>query len=84
MIFSHKITVIYDWNSRLHSRIGSNNSLNFCRDLHRRFHISLSSEESAGNFFFKFTRLVIFYNEESSIVCAIHPAGVVLRGVIEQ
>ena len=46
MIFSRKNTPKVDWHSRLHSRKGSNNSLYFYGDLHRRFHILLSSEKT--------------------------------------
>ena len=46
MIFSQKNTLKGDWHSRLHSRKSSNDSLYFYGDLHRRFHILLSSEKN--------------------------------------
>ena len=45
MIFSRKSTLKGDWHSRSHSRKSSNDSLYFYGDLHRRFHILLSSEK---------------------------------------
>ena len=46
MIFSRENTPKVDWHSRLHSRKGSSNSLYFYGDLHRRFHILLSSKKT--------------------------------------
>ena len=46
MIFSRKNTLKDDWNFRSHSRKSSNDSLNFYGDLHRRFHILLSTEKT--------------------------------------
>ena len=92
IIFSRKNTLKGDWHSRLHSRKSSNDSLYFYGDLHRRFHILLSSEKKSGNLIYRieiwlllqFIWLEIFYNEESSILCTIQPSGVVFRGVLER
>ena len=92
MIFSRKSTLKGDWHSRSHSRKSSNDSLYFYGDLHRRFHILLSSEKKWGNLIYRieiwlllqFIWLEIFYNEESSILCTIQPSGVVFRGVLER
>ena len=45
IIFSRKNTLKRDWHSRSHSRKSSNDSLCFYGDLHRSFHILLSSEK---------------------------------------
>ena len=90
MIFSRKSTLKGDWHSRSHSRKSSNDSLYFYGDLHRRFHILLSSEKKWGNLIYRieiwlllqFIWLEIFYNEESSILCAIQPWGVQFRCAI--
>ena len=91
MIFFRKNTLKGDWHSRSHSRKSSNDSLYFYGDLHRRFHILLSSEKKWGNLIYRieiwlllqFIWLEIFYNEESSILCTIQPSEVVFRGVLE-
>ena len=44
-IFSQKNTLKGDWHSRLYPRKSSDDSVYFCGDLHRRFHILLSSEK---------------------------------------
>ena len=92
LLFSQKNTLKGDWHSRSHSRKSSNDSLYFYGDLHRRFHILLSSEKKPGNLInrieiwllLQFIWLEIFYNEESSILCTIQPSGVVFRGVLER
>ena len=92
MIFSWKKTLKGDWHSRSYSRKSSNDSLYFYGDLHRRFHILLSSDKNPGNLIYRieiwlllqFIWLEIFCNEESSILCTIQPSGVVFRGVLER
>ena len=49
MIFSRKNTLTADWHSRSHSRKGFNDFLYFYGDLHRHFHMLLSSEKKSGN-----------------------------------
>ena len=49
MIFSQKNTLKSGWHARLHSRKSSNDSLYFYGDLHRSFHILLSSQKSQEN-----------------------------------
>ena len=92
MIFSRKNTLTAHLHSRSHSRKSSNNFLYFYGDLHRRFHMLLSSEKKSGNLIYRieiwlllqFIWLEIFCNEESSIFCTIQPSGVVFRGVLER
>ena len=92
MIFFQKNTVTGDWHSRSHSRKNSNDSLYFYGDLHRRFHILLSSEKKKRNLMYRIETwlllqiicLEIFYSEESSILWTIQSSGVVSKGVLER
>ena len=91
-IFSRENTLKDDCILGWHSRKSSNDSLYFYGDLHRRFHILLSSEKNPENLIYRveiwlllqFIWFMIFYNKESSILCSIQPSGVVFRGVLER
>ena len=80
MIFSQKNRLKDDWHSRSRGIKSSSNSLYFYGDLHRCFHILLSSKIKTGNLIYgieiwlllQFTWLQIFCN-----------AGVVFKGVLE-
>ena len=80
MTFSRKNRFKDDWQSRSRGIKSSSNSLYFYGDLHRCFHILLSSKIKTGNLIYgieiwlllQFTWLQIFYN-----------AGVVFKGVLE-
>ena len=56
-----KNTLEADWHSRSHSRKSSISSLYFYEDLHRHFHILLSSETKSGNLIY-WTEFNFFFN----------------------
>ena len=78
--------VIKDW----HSRKSSNDSLCFCEELYKLFHIMLPNEKNPGNLvcsieillLLKFIWLEAFYNEEFSILYTIQSTGVVFKSVL--
>ena len=85
MIFSPKNTLTADWHSRSHSRKSSKDFLYFYGDLHRRFHILLSSEKKSGNLIYRIEFWLILqfiWNLQFSVT--IQPAGVVFRGVFQR
>ena len=85
MIFSPKNTLTADWHSRSHSRKSSKDFLYFYGDLHRRFHILLSSEKKSGSLIYRIEFWLILqfiWNLQFSVT--IQPAWVVFRGVFER
>ena len=60
-IFFGKNTLKGDWHARLHYRKYSNDSLNFYGDVHRHFHILLSSEKNQETLYIRF-KFDFFFN----------------------
>ena len=62
MTLSRKNTLKGDWHPRSYSRKSSSDSLNFYKDLHRRFHILLSCEKKPGNLVYWIEICLLFFN----------------------